>query len=105
MRVFRFALLLLFVATTGVGFAQKSAQLTNAPILPAAFGGWQRIGSSQTSNNPAVADPTNAALLKEYGFTDFEGATYARDDGRKLRIKAARFDDASGAYGAFTFYK
>ena len=43
--------------------------------------------------------------MKEYGFTDSEGATYTRDDGRKLKIKAARFQDASGAYGAFTFYK
>jgi hypothetical protein len=63
------------------------------------------MGTPQTSNNPGSADPTNAALLKEYGFTDFEGATYTRDDGRKLTIKAARFEDASGAYGAFTFYK
>ncbi|HKR86104.1 MAG TPA: DUF6599 family protein, partial [Terriglobales bacterium] len=52
-----------------------------------------------------AADPTNAGLLKEYGFTDFEGATYAREDGRKLTIKAARFEDATGAYGSFTYYK
>ena len=57
------------------------------------------------SNDPAVADPANAALLKEYGFTDFESATYTREDGRKLTLKAARFADASGAYGAFTYYK
>jgi len=50
------------------------------------------------------ADPTNAALLKEYGFTDFESATYKSDDGRTLKIRAARFADASGAFGAFTFY-
>ena len=31
--------------------------------------------------------------------------TCARDDGRKLAIKAAVFNDASGAYGAFTYYK
>lgn len=61
--------------------------------------------AAETSKNPAAADATNAALLKEYGFTDFEGATYTRDDGRKLTVKAARFQDASGAYGAFTFYK
>ena len=47
----------------------------------------------------------NAALLKEYGLTDFESATYTRDDGHKLNLKAARFADASGAYGAFTYYK
>ena len=52
----------------------------------------------------AAADPTNAALLKEYGFTDFEAATYKSDDGRTLKIRAARFADASGAFGAYTFY-
>jgi hypothetical protein len=61
--------------------------------------------AAQASKNPESADSTNAPLLKEYGFTDFEGATYVRDDGRKLTVKAARFQDASGAYGAFTFYK
>ena len=43
-------------------------------------------------------------MLKEYGFTDFEGATYKSDDGRTLKIRAARFTDASGAFGAYTFY-
>ncbi len=62
-------------------------------------------GSPQMSKDPAVADPANAALLKEYGFTDFESATYTRDDGRKLTLKAARFADATGSYGAFTYYK
>jgi len=74
-------------------------------ILPQQFAGWTRPGSSQTSRDPAKADPVNAALLKEYGFTDFAAANYIRDDGRKLSIKAARFQDASGAYGAFTYYK
>ena len=35
----------------------------------------------------------------------FEKANYTRDDGRRLAIKAAVFEDASGAYGAFTFYR
>jgi hypothetical protein len=74
-------------------------------ILPSSFAGWTMKGTPQFSNDPAVADPSNAALLKEYGFTDLESGTYTRDDGRTLNIKAARFDDASGAYGAFTFYK
>jgi hypothetical protein len=76
-----------------------------APILPQTFGGWQIAKTPQTSNSPESADAINAQLLKEYGFTDFEGAIYRRDDGRKLTIKAARFQDASGAYGAFLFYK
>jgi hypothetical protein len=43
--------------------------------------------------------------VKEYGFTDFSSGTYTREDGRKLTVRAARFSDASGAYGAFTYYK
>ncbi len=61
-------------------------------------------GSAQTGTDPAVADPSNAAVLKEYGFSDLAVATYARDDGRTLKIRAARFADASGAFGAYTFY-
>jgi hypothetical protein len=78
---------------------------SNAPVLPKTFGGWNAVGDIKKSSDPAVADPINAEVLKEYGFSDFETASYTRDDGRKLTLKAARFTDASGAYGAFTFYK
>jgi hypothetical protein len=74
-------------------------------LLPNSFAGWTIKGTPQISKDPATADASNSSLLKEYGFTDLESATYTRDDGRTLKIKAARFDDASGAYGAFTFYK
>src|SRR6266852_5031273 len=74
-------------------------------ILPAQFAGWQVKDSVTKSSDPSVADTANAPVLQEYGFQRLEKATYARDDGRKLDIKAAVFADASGAYGAFTFYK
>jgi hypothetical protein len=78
---------------------------TQAPaILPQQFAGWQMQGSAQISTNPTVADPTNAAVLKEYGFSDLASSTYIRDDGRTVKIRAARFADASGAFGAYTFY-
>jgi hypothetical protein len=73
-------------------------------ILPQEFGGWQLEGTAAASTNPVAADAANAAVLKEYRFTDFESATYTRDDGRTLKIRAARFADASGAFGAYTFY-
>ena len=92
--------LLLFFAS--LAFA---ADPTVDALLPKQFGGWQIAGAVQTSKDPAQADSINSALLKEYGFTDFAAATYTRDDGRKVRVKAARFGDTSGAYGAFTFYK
>ena len=93
--------LALAISLTGPSFANDAS----SSILPQQFGGWQISGSTRTSNDPAVADPVNAAVLKEYGFTGFESGTYTRDDGRKLALKAARFADASGAYGAYTFYK
>lgn len=77
----------------------------NGPVLPNEFGGWQLQGKAEASRDPSVADEANAAILREYGFNHFENATYTRDDGRKLKVRAARFADASGAYGAFTFYK
>lgn len=61
-------------------------------------------GTAQTSSDAVVADPTNADALKEYGFTDFVSATYSQDDGHTLKIRAARFADASGAFGAYLFY-
>jgi hypothetical protein len=82
--------------------AQTSTQAP--PILPKTFGGWEMQGSAKTSTDPAAADPTNAAVFKEYRFTDLESSTYTRDDGRTLKIRAGRFADASGAFGAYTFY-
>jgi hypothetical protein len=77
---------------------------TPAGPLPQTFSGWHiDAGSAKTSKDPAAADPTDAPVLKEYGFTDLETATYSRN-GRKMQIKAARFSDATGAFGAFTYY-
>jgi hypothetical protein len=95
-----FAFVMLFVTTV---FA-ASGDSTVPPILPKQFGGWQIQSAAQSSKDAAVADPINAALLKEFGFRDFESATYKSDDGRTLKVRAARFADASGAFGAYTFY-
>ncbi len=78
---------------------------TPVAVLPSMFAGWQSKDSIAKSTDPAAADETNSRVLKEYGFERLEKATYTRDDGRKLSIKAAVFADASGAYGAFTYYK
>ncbi len=72
-------------------------------ILPPNFDGWQRQ-SDHVSTDPSAADPANGPLLKEYGFTAVEQASYTKP-GRQLAVKAARFDDVSGAFGAYTFYK
>jgi len=94
--------LLLALATASDRSSPSSRSST--PILPEEFGGWGLQGTAKTSKDPTFADPVNAPILKEYGFSDFASGTYARD-GRKLTIRTARFQDTSGAYGAFTFYK
>jgi hypothetical protein len=77
----------------------------DSTFLPKSFAGWTQTGQPQITTDAAQADAAYPALLKEYGFSDAETVTYTRDDGRKLTIKAARFADATGAYGAFTFYR
>ena len=54
--------------------------------------------------DPARADKDNAAALKEYGFQSAILATYKKD-GETLTLRALRFDDLSGAYGAYTYYR
>lgn len=95
------AVFLFFACFLGVAFAAPQAPL---PILPDQFAGWQLQGKIQTNTDPAAADSTNAIVLKEYRFSDLASGTYTRDDGRTLKIRAARFADASGAFGAYTFY-
>lgn len=105
MRLSRWSVLfVVFVSLIGLSYAAQPASSPLPPILPKQFAGWQIQGGVQGSKDVNFADPTHAALLNEYGFTDFEGATYKSDDGRTLKIRAARFADASGAFGAFTFY-
>ena len=83
--------------------ASPTAAFSTA-VLPTEFAGWQLKGEVARSSDPAVADEANAPVLKEYGFVRLEKAAYTRDDGRNLTIRAAVFEDASGAYGAFTYY-
>ncbi len=99
--LFVFAALICLACAPGFA-ANPSADSSH--ILPKQFAGWQMEGPSETGNDAASADPTNPALLTEYGFKDFENATYKSDDGRTLKVRAARFADASGAFGAYTFY-
>ncbi len=95
----------LLAALTCLWLSAFSLGADGAAVLPKSFAGWTQSGQSQSSADPAQADAAYPAVLKEYGFTDSETATYTREDGRKLVIKAARFNDATGAYGAFTFYR
>lgn len=82
---------------------QKHTQ-TLAPLLPASFAEWQRSGAPILSATPQVADASNAGILTECGFQEFESSQYTTA-GNQLSIRAIRFHDATGAYSAFTFYR
>jgi hypothetical protein len=77
---------------------------TPAVILPESFAAWELSGTPQLGTDPRKIDGTSADVLKEDRFTGFEVATYKGDD-RTITVKAARFEDAAGAYAAFTFYR
>ena len=97
-----FAILLVIGVLAGSGLAQQPPAQTPT-FRPKIFAGWERT-SDQRGTDATAVDQASSRVLKEYGFTDYETATYTKE-GRKLTVKAARFQDASGAYGSFTFYR
>jgi hypothetical protein len=118
-RVLGFAVLMCSAAVGCVGsfaFAQgapppskqsvTAIQLPPAPkaLLPEAFNGWVQAGKPVLTTDPAQADAASSGALKEYGFTYGEIATYKRD-GETLTMRALRFGDTSGAYGAYSCYR
>ena len=86
--------------------ASQTESATAAPhaLLPETFAGWQITGTPEQSTQASAADPGDAVPLQEYGFTRYESARYTRDDG-ELTVKTMEFGDATGAFGAFTFYR
>ena len=86
----------------------NATHLTLPPVprelLPKTLAGWVAIAPPAKLAEAAQADPANAASLREYDFTGAAVAAYKRD-GETLKLRALRFHDASGAYGAYTFYR
>jgi hypothetical protein len=79
--------------------------LPPAPLsLPSVFDGWVETGKPQDYTDPAAADSANAAALREYGFKRAVEASYKRA-GDTLTLRAMRFDDVSGAYGAYSYFR
>jgi hypothetical protein len=113
----RWFAILISSAALAMGAASVSAQSApvqpashattpSAPkaLLPEAFAGWEAAGAAQKLSEPTQADAVNAAALKEYEFTGGEAAEYKRGS-ETLSLRALRFHDASGAYGAYSFYR
>jgi hypothetical protein len=74
------------------------------PLLPDTFAGWVADAQLKIITDPSQADSTNAAALKEYDFNTSVQATYKRD-GETLTVRALSFNDTSGSYGAYSFYR
>ncbi len=74
------------------------------PLLPDSFAGWVARDAPRPLADAAAADAANSAALKEYGFQNGLEVVYKRD-GETLTIRALRFGDLSGAYGAYSFYR
>ena len=87
------------MVTAGSPTAQKEK-----PLLPDAFAGWVAAEKPRPDSDPAELDSANAAALREYGFAGGMTASYKRSD-ETLSVKALRFQDVSGAYGAYSFYR
>jgi hypothetical protein len=83
-----------------------SVKLPPSPraLLPDVVDGWVETEPPISLTDPAQADPANAAALKEYDYTGGASATYKRN-GETLTVHALRFQDESGAYGAYSFYR
>lgn len=110
MRRFRIAVYLLALLT-GACFswpqsapAKASASPSPKPLLPDGFAGWVAVNPPRSLNTAAEVDIANAAALKEYDFTDATLARYKRGSDT-LSLQALHFHDASGAFGAYSYYR
>ena len=88
---------------------KKSATTITLPpspkaLLPDAFDGWVASEPAKVLADASQADPANAAALKEYGYSTGLEDKYQRE-GETVTLRALHFDDTSGAYGAYTFYR
>jgi hypothetical protein len=101
--------------TAGIGRSQATPAAPSSPaksitvsvprpLLPDSFAGWESSDPLKTVADPSQADSANAAALKEYGFQSAAMASYKKS-GETLTVRAMRFGDLSGAYGAYSYYR
>src|SRR5438270_2092676 len=78
---------------------KKDAPAPPASVLPADFSGWYK-----TVPYKEAVPRLHGDVMEEYGLVKAESFEYRRGD-RRIAVTALRFKDATGAYGAFTFYR
>ena len=93
----RILALAVFVASA-LAFA---APAPSPPLLPQSFAGWTLIPRKDAPPAPSQAD---TAVLQEYGLAEHESAIYGNGNS-SVFVRGWQFKDATGAFGAFTFYR
>jgi len=94
----------MMITTGSPAPAGTPAQAKEGPLLQDDFAGWTTSEKPKVVSDPTEMDSSNAAALKEYGCTGGMIANYKRS-GETLSVKALTFQDVSGAYGAYSFYR
>lgn len=79
--------------------ALAGAANPKSPQLPAKWAGWQVVKQA-----PAGISGAPAAVLQEYGLRGQKSAMLARQ-GRKVLAEVWQFGDATGGFGAYTFFR
>jgi hypothetical protein len=91
------ALSALLVST--LAFAAPGPQSAQpGALLPQAFAGWTQTPAKDATPSPSTEE---AAVMQEYGLAQRQSGSYGKDNS-ELMVRAWRFKDATGAYGAFT---
>jgi hypothetical protein len=99
MRHYRLFLAILLLALLGFSNAAASKEA----VLPATFSDWKTsIVNSFPPETAELVNPSQGALLREYGLTGIEQADYVRG-GMHLLATLYRMKDPTGSYGTFTF--
>jgi hypothetical protein len=93
----RILVLTVFVASA-LAFA---APAPSPPLLPQSFAGWTQILAKDA---PPAPSPAEAAVLQEYGLAEHASAIYGNGNS-SMFVRVWQFKDATGAFGAFTFYR
>ncbi len=89
----------------GPAAATPSVPPAAKPLLPADFASEPREGDVVLHPTGSDADPAHAAILKEDGFVEGSSARYTGIGPAGWAVQVWRFQDATGAYSAFTFYR
>lgn len=84
---------------SSVALAAPPANQQPTSPIPNTFAGWSQAGAA--SQTPAPAD---APVLQEFGLAQYAAADYSSGANR-VAVKAWQFKDATGAYGAFTYFR